>query len=243
MFSKFLSKKSDVNRILVIGMSHIGALRRALTAEQAGFIDMISLPARLEDLDKRKGEIKVWERKGLKAEVVCLSIRGNFHSQFGLLENPEKFRLGDAVAGSVPSGESDRRFIPRDMLRAHFREQLEAHLTKWYEFLHSQFPGSRFVHVCAPPPIENEAHLCAHPGIFAPKMHLGIAPRDLRLKIYELQTELYREQAARFGAVFLSPPAEALTADGFLDRTYWHLDPTHANAQYGELVLKQILSL
>ncbi len=224
-------------------MSHIGALRKAITAEQADFIDTIALPALPEDLDPRRGEIKLWERKGLKANVVCLSIRGNFHNLFGLLENPEKFRLGDAVEGSVPTGGSDRRFIPRDMLRAHFKGQLDTLLTKWNDLLHSRFPGARFVHICAPPPIEDEAHLRAHPGPFGPKMHLGIAPRDLRMKIWELQVEIYEEQAARFGAVFLRPPAEALTADGFLKRAYWHGDPTHANALYGQLVLKQILSL
>ncbi len=36
------------------------------------------------------------------------------------------------------------------------------------------------------------------------------------------------------------PPRRALDADGYLDRRYYANDATHANADYGELLLSSV---
>lgn len=69
------------------------------------------------------------------------------------------------------------------------------------------------------------------------------APADLRLRIWGVQQDLCREQAALLGADFLEPPANALDAQGFLGTDFWTDDPTHGNLAYGRTVLDQIIDL
>ena len=195
--------------------------------------------------------------------MVCLSIGGNLHNWFSLLENPRKFRLGDAVLGSVPPATlpqpgpyPDRYFVPRDLLRSLFIQRLEETriLT---EQIHAHFAQARFIQLCAPPPIKDrpspnavaapllaESRVLGQDGLDQSKiihiMAFDAAPPQLRMKVFEVQTDIYAAHAQTLGALFLPPPPEALTPDGFLDRPYWDTDPTHGNAAYGRLVLKQI---
>lgn len=92
------------------------------------------------------------------------------------------------------------------------------------------------------PPIGDQAdQRAAQNTLMAHFVNADIAPPPLRMKIFDVQTDVYTRCAAAFGAVFLEPPAAALTQDGFLDMAFWATaDPTHGNAAYGRLVIDQI---
>jgi len=228
--------------ILVVGMSHVGAIARALTAEQKKRFTLVNLNADDGVMERENRRVNFDARNWPEPTTVCLTISGNFHHIFGLFEQPEPFRLGDAEAGSVPA-DPGRRFVPYDLLYAYFETRLKAVLG-YEEQFHARFPGARFIHLCTPPPIADEAFLRENPGqYFAKHMHRGFAPPDMRLRLYRIQSDIYAGFARKLGATFLRPDPAALDANGFLARDYWNIDPTHGNTAYGRLVVGQILAL
>ena len=77
-------------------------------------------------------------------------------------------------------------------------------------------------------------------GVFADRLHRGVTPARIRAKLYRIHSDIIEQRCAALGVEFLSPPAEAADAEGFLKPAYWTQDPTHANRAYGALLLKQI---
>lgn len=234
---------------LILGMSHIRALSDALSDARAdsetGSVQALNLRDHPKAFD-RKGSRFLGAADMVEApDLVCLTLAGNFHNIFCLMENAAKFRLGDPLLGTVPEAAADRPFVPRDLLRAHFDQRLDPVWTM-QRAVHARFPAARFAHLSAPPPVIalpalSEADL-AEGGKKTMFQFLAFdaAPAALRLRIWGLQQELCREQAAMIGADFIEPPAAALDGAGFLAAGFWTDDPTHGNAAYGRLVLDQI---
>ena len=61
----------------------------------------------------------------------------------------------------------------------------------------------------------------------------------LRYKLWRLNSEIVREHAERCGVRFVPVPEAALDGEGFL-RAEFCKNASHANPQYGELLLEQI---
>lgn len=228
-------------RVLVIGMSHVEALAQALRPDEAASVRIINLNRAPKLYSVADNLLSPDAYPGPEPELVCLSVGGNFHNIFGLIELPQPISLRDARRGSVPldAEAAARHWLPHGLMRAHFQRRLER-LLQHLEPLHRRFAGARFLHLSAPPPIGDAAHLRAHPGIFASRMARGIAPFDLRQALYRIQRDIAAERAQALGARFLDPPAAALDRQGALAEGYWADDPTHGNAVYGRLVLDQI---
>lgn len=242
-----------MSRVLIIGMSHVGALTRAIEELDHGSDPMeyeaVNLRVSPDICDLKRGSLLLENRTWRRPDVVCLALEGNQHNVFSLLHTKHKFRLGDAALGAVPAltsqNSSELQFVPRDMLKSEFKSKLWR-IDAFAATIHAFFPQARFLHICAPPPV------LAMPPKPPPEeqpegfdmmlyyLDFDACPPDLRLKIYELQTEIFAEVAARHGAVLLDPPRQARRPDGFLDTAYFDVDPTHGNSRYGKLVLAQI---
>ena len=67
-----------------------------------------------------------------------------------------------------------------------------------------------------------------------------LSPRMLRYKLWLIIQSLLGEAAEAEGCKFISVPAGAMDEAGFLKRTYWQLDVTHANEAYGALMWDHI---
>jgi hypothetical protein len=63
----------------------------------------------------------------------------------------------------------------------------------------------------------------------------------VRLKLWYLLQDMFREAAAKFGGVYVPVPAETQDRDGFLREEFWAADVTHANSDYGRLMLAKTL--
>ncbi|WP_343116081.1 hypothetical protein [Ostreiculturibacter nitratireducens] len=224
--------------ILVVGMSHVEAIDRALDDADRRQIRVLALNREPGIFDVKANRLDLSAITGCCPKVVCLSLGGNFHNIFGLLELPQPIRIGDPTLGSVPAPPK-RLFVPHDLMRLHFERRIDR-LLSHAEAIHEHFCEARFFYLCAPPPIADETHLARHPGVFRSRLHMGFAPHDLRVALHRLQRDIYAARAARNGAVFLDPPMQACDAGGFLGRDYWANDPTHGNAAYGRLVVDQI---
>ena len=114
----------------------------------------------------------------------------------------------------------------------------------YLEQIHSRFKGANFVHLCSPPPISDEDFLKDNWGqYFEKNKGRNFAPADLRMILYNMQSDIYASYAKKLNATFLQPPSSTLDGLGFLAREYWNIDPTHGNTAYGRLVLDQIKEL
>ncbi|RNF32806.1 hypothetical protein A7A09_020150 [Paracoccus methylarcula] len=70
---------------------------------------------------------------------------------------------------------------------------------------------------------------------------LGPGPNELRLKLYRIQTSVFKEIADENDADFIDLSGEVATEDGFLKDCYFNTDPTHGNSAYGAVAMNHIL--
>jgi len=191
------------------------------------FADGVLNPAIVEDL-----------RAGIQAADIAVScMGGNAHSIFGLLNHPQPYDFsfnGEPLMG-------DRRIVSRGLVRAALKEQMRASL-KVFAALRTLI-DRKMIHCESPPPIPSESHIRAHSGIFAKRIGaLGVAPAGFRLKLWKLQSDIFREFCAANDIEFLPAPAAVFGEDGMLSPKAWGADPTHGNAWYGEQVISQLAS-
>lgn len=167
------------------------------------------------------------ECQGFAPDIVYVCLGGNFHNVIGLLEHPQPFWTGPDPQG--------RRAIPKALLLDLFRERANvALMSRIFE----AFPKADRVVLNAPPPIANFDHIKRHPGVFADRIGQGPAPKELRRRLYNLQSEVMATLAEEHGAAFLAVPDHLMDAEGFLAPQYVDRDPTHGNASYGLELLR-----
>jgi hypothetical protein len=97
------------------------------------------------------------------------------------------------------------------------------------------------VHICSPPPFE---HLDDHhllPRVFHDKMQNGITPANFRRKLHRLHSSIVFSMCQELNVDFLGVPHNSMNSFGFLRPELMSKDPTHANAEYGDLVLQQLI--
>lgn len=226
---------------MLLGMSHLVAICEAMNNDQKEKFDIYDLNFSPKLYDKKKNLLNLAPLKNKAPKYLFLSIRGNFHNVFGLMENPVRLAVGDAARGMVPE-QGDRTFVPEDLFRESMKAQLDQLSFGLLKLLADHFKRSKIIHIASPPPCGDEEHIRAYPGVFRPKMQYGISPPPLRRKIYDVHTKIYRDECARLGIGYLEAPAAAVDERGMMKREFWCMDPTHGNALYGALVLEQIMA-
>lgn len=235
-------------RCLVVGASHEAALRAAWTpARWPGFVfvNFWALHFAGRKLAPRLQEIAAGA-PGLRL-VACV-FGANAHNRACLLESPVPFATAGADGAPVPAQAEGRRFIPRDVLRAHLRSE-SALMLGLLAQVHAAFKGLEFLHLSGPPPVLHMPPAPAAPADlpqeardFHALLDRAPPPPALRREAFALQDEIARAEAKRLGATYLPPPAGALDGEGFLAPGFVaNGDPSHANAAYGSLALDEIL--
>jgi hypothetical protein len=74
-----------------------------------------------------------------------------------------------------------------------------------------------------------------------PLDEVAITDPLVRLKLWHLLQDMFREAAARYGFSYIGTPPEAQDADGFLREELWAPDVTHANMAYGALMFAKVI--
>ncbi|MEM1365370.1 MAG: hypothetical protein AAGH82_06415 [Pseudomonadota bacterium] len=99
-------------------------------------------------------------------------------------------------------------------------------------------------HIQSPPIVGDQEFAQAHMGEFFAKDADGdeaiVAPAYFRQKIWIIQSELFKHEAARLGYGSIAPPEQSMDEGGFLKSVYYSTDSTHANSAYGELLIQQL---
>lgn len=231
--------------ILVIGHSHIGALQKAweLTANATpsyGFSFLNLRDPRYKSADKPKGvvanideiqrDIRAFPAPGL----VAFSIMGNEHNSLGLLRDKSAF----------PEDTDQAK------LESYFQEiekRVSAQATNvqrvWLRLCLTEVKCPAVL-LIPPPPLEEESHIRAHPGVFAARLESSVVnPPDVRLRFWKAQVQSLKNVAAEFGISVVDLPTDVSSASGLLHARFTGGDPTHANKDYGQLVIRQLVSL
>jgi hypothetical protein len=224
-----------MKKILVIGHSHLGALKSGKTADNTFEFHSII----------EKGINTLSELDTDNYNSIVLTIVGNHHNILGLVNDPEPFDFFLPQEIDVPL-KNDARLLPVNLITKVFERQLK-NAFDLTQTLRNIFKNNMMYHVESPPPIPSEQYIIAHPGttgVFKEKIEqLGVSPVYFRYKLWRLHSQIIRENCQKLNIEFINTPKESQDKTGCLIEKYWHVDPTHANAFYGDLVLNQIRAI
>lgn len=177
-------------------------------------------------------------------DFVFSAIGGNQYAVISMFSHEIDFDFFSGPKGTQVASEA-QQIIPYRALRQYLADGVRGNDGKSLARL-KQATKARVFHISPPPPKADNAFVANHletrfrdEAIAA----RGPARPSLRLKVWQVQDEVLRQLCDELGMELLPPPPEALDAEGFLIPHYYGRDATHANRRYGELVLRQILTV
>lgn len=240
--------------ILVIGQSHVGAIRMAAKAHSEADPRPVRIRA-IHTLDKRfapslvgHGEDATFSPVLVQAindqiawhrPFVVSANGGNIHNVLALVRHPRPY---DFLLSSEdgPPLDAEAEPITEALVRAALEHGLLGDRMLIRET--NRIAGA-MVHLESPPPLFDngriEEYAAAH---FNGMTRFGVASPGLRYKIWRLHSQIIAEHCARLGMKFLPVPRETQDANGFL---LPHLagDATHGNQAYGEALIRALDAL
>lgn len=239
-----------MTRAIVIGQSHSAAIAQGLATERAN-VDGISV-YRLEDSKRpyERDTVKLGEAVEIVREqpadtLLFLSMLGTYHNILGLLQSGQSFDFFlDPNEAIDPEAEVR---IPHRAIASAFEQHLVTPVP--IRKLRSAAKSKVFLLSSPPPKRSNEFMLerflsqkkKSYQGRSVSEV--GLERPESRLKLWQLETRAMAVWAATENIEFVPAPRAALDQDGFLHRRFYLNDATHANAQYGALVIDQICEI
>ncbi len=175
------------------------------------------------------------------AEIVLLTIIGNEHNVFGLANHPRPF---DFILRGSDDHEIDQHaeFIPQDFVETAMLEYcIEG--APIFKTIRKLVPAETPIYqLQSPPPISDNGYILAHPDRYEKRFERhGVAPKNLRLKLWKLYSQIIQGYCADAGITYVPVPDAAKDDEGFLFREGWGNEPTHASPAYGKLVWQDLL--
>jgi hypothetical protein len=168
-------------------------------------------------------------------DVIFSVLRGQEFAISQLVDDPTHADFIDEHGGFEPG----RRWMSRADAEAWAAEVARPLLTT-HLALRQQFRAAHIVHLPAPPPIEDEAHIRAHAEGFGPLFaQHGVKPFAMRQRFYRLMYAGLNHQLAAHGIRSLPPPPGSLTAAGGLKAEHAR-GCLHGNTWYAQGLAEQI---
>ena len=225
----------STKQFLVVGNSHTTAISLALSQSLDDRFDVINIATYFDPENHKNKTIPDDIVDLFKPEIIFCAFGGSEHNVLGLLEPPNPFDFMDPTDNLYdPSRNLICYSLIRDVLEKRMRRAL-MNLEKIRELY-----ACPIAHICSPPPFYelDDGHVL--PRVFQGNDQLSIAPPRLRLKLHRLHSSIFEAACKNLDVFFLKPPDGAIDDQGFLRREFMSRDPTHANALYGSLVVKQL---
>lgn len=238
--------------ILVIGQSHIAAIRSAAKTRREADPDRLRTrvihtmepqfaPEVEGDHFTPALEAAIRDQIARNAPLVVSASGGNVHNGFALIRHPRPYDF-------LLSGEDGPPLDPQaePLTEAQLRAALEAGLVRDRLRLRDiRRIAGEAIQLESPPPVADSGYIAAQAEAYFKDRglsDLGVAPAGLRYKIWRLHSRIVRDYCAELGMGFLPVPAETQDEQGFL-RIAFAGDATHGNAAYGEAVIRQLEAL
>ncbi len=170
------------------------------------------------------------------SDFVVSYLGGNAHSVMGLINHRCPYDFTFEAADRLIR---NREVVPRSLVRSALQKVMTDHL-KMFSALRALI-DKPMMHCESPPPIPSDDYIRTYPGVFADRIEKrGIAPASFRLKLWKLQSEIYRAFCAAHEIEFLQIPEGTADAEGLLCSKAWGTDPTHGNIWYGEQSINRL---
>lgn len=166
------------------------------------------------------------------------SISGNEYQFIGHVEHPRHFDF--ALPGrpdlAVRSGVE---IIAPSLMRKTFERWMEQPLAVMSALREAtRLP---IVFLQSPPPVASADYIRANAGPFQQAIQdSGVAPSNLRMKLWLLQSSIYRQRSEDLGCRYLEVPSEVVDGAGFLLESASWPDSVHGNRVYGASIIKWI---
>jgi hypothetical protein len=256
-----------VNRILVIGQSHVRALidgYEQLARSYPGPPDgseasfAVCRPSRTVRWEwQPSGFVRSQVKKPANdlvtkgsATHVAFTWGGNQMNLRALLATDRPFDVLPPSSGQEVAPEPGVELIPCSVVDGYVRQRLESNETLRQLIDAAGSLGVPAVMVIPPPPLPADAvrkRLGEEPYFIKVLDHLHVSaaevpmvPDPVRARLWSLLAGTYRSFALRNHLEVVEPPEEAVDADGMLAEGYWGTDATHAGATYGASVLQRL---
>lgn len=231
-------------KIAAIGHSHLGALVQAIELKEqegAHFRFLSLLDPDLISESGVDGAPRLLSKIGeivQDADVVALSISGNEHHMLGLVRSDRPF---DFIPpnGRYRATLADHELLPFSLVYETMKSVMRTDL---FDAMSGKIPLPVIV-IGPPPPILDEGHLRRHPGVFAQQIEeFGVGSPTVRHKLWQICSDITQKCAEAAGFQYLPAPEDGMGPEGFLHASALINDPTHANAWYGRLLIRDLMS-
>lgn len=243
--------------LLVVGQSHVAAIRAAAKTHREAFPDepRTRVIHTLEEAyvpefeNVAKGDYSA-ARFGSRLHAAIADqmerhnprlasvIGGNVHNALALMRHPRPFDF--LLSGEQgPSRDAGAELIPEALMRATLIQKLQPDFARLRALRAIAGP---FVHLESPPPVRDESYIAARAeSWFRDRSEggLAVAGAGLRWRMWRLTSRILREAVQALDSYFVPVPPEVQESDGFL-RLEFAADPTHGNEAYGEVVIRAI---
>ena len=238
--------KDRSSEILIFGDSHTDALARAIKArgDSPATSAITALRLRKEKNGKQIGDMSLEEflkrTKWLGPRDIMFSmVGGNQHAIFSTIQHEVAF---DFCTDGMEPAPATVHMIPNRAIKEYLSAGVYGRDGQMLWAMRNA-TRARIVHIVPPPPKKDAEHILRHQETHFSEgniAQLGVSDALLRKKAWDLQATILKELCRELEIEILMPPEESLCPEGFLAKEFYARDITHANAQYGELVLKQV---
>lgn len=236
-----------IRRVLIAGDSHVEVIKDALQKRnENGEVRFTALRlAKTMNNGITIGDVRYHDLVKLMSDldardVVVLRMLGTQHNVLGLIQHEQPFDFFLARGDEAACFEAPAAVIPEAALRDMFISLLAGErISRIRQIV------ARMCLLAPPPPNPDTQLIMARAKKYRGKLTAehGISPAGLRLKLWQLEMSVLHQFCDRQNIQFVLPPDSALSSDGFLKAEFRGADALHANASYGELVLKQLESV
>ena len=236
--------------ILVIGQSHIAAIRAAAKIRREADPERLRTrvihtmePHYAPELEGERFtaalEETIRDQIARHGPIVASASGGNAHNRFALIRHPRPFDFLLSAENGPPI-EPGAEPVTEALVRAALEDALHRDRLRLHEI--RRIAGEGVVQLESPPPVADGGWIAAQADAYFKDQGIaeqGVAPAVLRYKIWRLHSRLVAEMCAALGLRFLPVPRETLDGQGYL-RTEFGGDATHGNAAYGEAVIRAL---
>jgi hypothetical protein len=238
--------------ILVVGQSHIAAIRSAAKTRREATPEAPRTRVIHTGEERYRPEMEgegpdarfgpslietIRDQLDRHGPLFASVMGGNFHNTVALVQHERPFDFHLAEGSPLPL-DPDAEPIPEALVRAALEQGLALDLLR----LRRLAAFGPFIHIESPPPLRDGALIAAQAEAFFKSRGLearGVAPAGLRWRIWRLNSRIVRQTVETLGCRYLPVPATLCDAEGFL---LPHLagDATHGNEEYGEALIRAL---
>lgn len=233
--------------IYLFGDSHSHAVHRAATKWLAKGIPVpltVFRPRKRKETGEEVGNTSYPEFLDLISklepdDVVFSMLGGNEYAAFSTFQHPQPFDFFDKAPEAFVAPGTE--VIPYKAIAAALQNSILQGPGRALKMLKDS-TRARLVHIIPPPPIADNVFIAGQSKRLFNESGFDttrVSPPQLRLKCWELQRHILYKLCRKSGIKVMPVPPKS-SEGGFLRAKYYGHDAHHANAKYGELILREV---